>query len=398
MEEHASVDDKCNSHGKLQSNSKIFFIGNQRLLLSAVPKPSVKIQCPESALSPCVATVTWPEIPADLANYQIETITLVLNSSNSEQTYEASSQLHSWDIVLDSAQFSQNQNVTVKLGIVADVDSNNTIYSEGTTFTIPGIPIVTGSLISKKYDMISPSVIYVNLTNISIANDPVITPLLYMMVYSPNDENSWVNLTTTLTVLPDLVNLTDGLTSGKFHYFMLMVSNRFGDTYSSVLKVVGCKEPQTPPGIPYMDQSLDGKYFWIKYDTPTDDGGTRITNYTLLIQNWRTFDRTDDSIALDIYSVYAEKEFSGGYNYGSWSRADISSNYHGFPPEPGFEYRVYITASYNMVGKGPGQSEYLQFFVPSLPLRMPHLRVINVVPNQLRIDFDTLTISRCSYE
>ncbi|TNV87931.1 hypothetical protein FGO68_gene5766 [Halteria grandinella] len=243
--------------------------------------------------------------------------------------------------------------------------------------------------------MIQAKVISVNLTNISISNDQLVTPLQYVLLYSPNDENTWVNLTAALTALPTQVNLTDGLISGKLHFFKLMVSNRYGDTNSSVLKVVGCKEPQTPPGIPSLYYLTDKGQFWFYIINPKDDGASRITNYTLLIQNWRTFDRADDSIAQDIYSVYAEKGFSGS-DYGSFGWAAISSNYLGFPPEPGFEYRVYITASYNDVGKGPGQSEYLQFFVPSIPIRMPPLSV-RVIPNYLYIEFDTPTREDAGY-
>ncbi|TNV74732.1 hypothetical protein FGO68_gene12279 [Halteria grandinella] len=331
-------------------------LGLRMLQEVTVPLPTIKkIQCPPDQGLPCVVTVTWTELFPVIENGTIpDSVLIVLGNSTANQTYEVPSSLLSYDIDLDETLFEQNSNITVWVGLFFP-DDNSTLYSENTTFLTPGIPIVNGILNSTGRDMITPTAISVNLTNITVANDPIVTPMEYVLQYSADEGSSWEVLTNRpLTQLPSVVNLTDGLTSGKLHYFKLMVSNRFGITYSPVLKVTGCKEPQTAPGKPVFSQYNSSRTdFYISWDAPTDDGGAKIDNYTVVFQNWRSSD--------EIYS----QEFSCLNNF-----IDIIPNVLGFEPISGYEYRVYITASFNGVGMGPGQSEYAQFSIPNAPKRM----------------------------
>ncbi|TNV87819.1 hypothetical protein FGO68_gene2338 [Halteria grandinella] len=350
--------DKLKSSGSVMVSEEVYsriLLGQRRLQEVIVPVPTIEISCPPDQGLHCVVTVTWTELFPVIENGTIpDSVLLVLDNSTANQTYEVPSSLLSYDIDLDETLYEQNSNITVWVGLYYP-DDNSTLFSENTTFMTPGIPIVNGILNSTGRDMITPTAISVSLTNISVANDPIVTPMEYVLQYSTDEGSSWEDLTLPpLTELPSVVNLTDGLTSRKLHYFKLMVSNRFGVTYSPVLKVTGCKEPQTAPGKPVFSQYNSSRTnFYISWDPPTDDGGAKIDNYTVVFQNWRSSD--------EIYS----QGFSCLTNF-----IDITPNVFGFEPISGFEYRVYITASFNGVGMGPGQSEYAQFSIPNAPQKM----------------------------
>ncbi|TNV72096.1 hypothetical protein FGO68_gene4858 [Halteria grandinella] len=161
-----------------------------------VPVPTIeKIQCPPDQGLPCVVTVTWTELPPVIENGTIpDSVLLVLSNSTANQTYEVPSSLLSYDIDLDETFYEQNSNITVWVGLFFP-DYNSTLYSENTTLMTPGIPIVNGILNSTGRDMITPTAISVNLTNITVANDPIVTPMEYVLQYSADEGKSWEDLT-----------------------------------------------------------------------------------------------------------------------------------------------------------------------------------------------------------